>query len=56
MASLSEVSEQLYISRNTLKSHIKTIYRKLGVEDVPAFVELESGGPSPGACRVVGHG
>jgi hypothetical protein len=25
-------------------------------EDVPAFVELESGGPSPGACRVVGHG
>jgi hypothetical protein len=26
------------------------------VEDVPAFVELESGGPSPGACRVVGHG
>ncbi len=27
-----------------------------GKEDVPAFVELESGGPSPGACRVVGHG
>jgi len=25
-------------------------------EDVPAFVELECGGPSPGACRVVGHG
>ncbi|HEY6278571.1 MAG TPA: hypothetical protein VIX86_19845 [Streptosporangiaceae bacterium] len=25
-------------------------------EDVPVFVELESGGPSPGACRVVGHG
>jgi hypothetical protein len=25
-------------------------------EDVPAFVELESGGPSPGACRMVGHG
>jgi hypothetical protein len=31
MDSLSEVSEQLYISRNTLKSHIKTIYRELGV-------------------------
>jgi hypothetical protein len=27
-----------------------------GGEDVPAFVELESGGPSPRACRVVGHG
>ena len=25
-------------------------------EDVPAFVELESGGPSPGACLVVGRG
>ncbi len=25
-------------------------------EDVPAFVELESGGPPPGACRVVGVG
>jgi RNA polymerase sigma-70 factor (ECF subfamily) len=25
-------------------------------EDVPAFVELESGGPSPGAFRMVGHG
>jgi LuxR family maltose regulon positive regulatory protein len=29
--SLGEVSEQLYISLNTLKSHVKTIYRKLGV-------------------------
>ena len=25
-------------------------------QEIPAFVELESGGPSPGACRVVGHG
>ncbi len=25
-------------------------------EDVPAFVELESGGPPPVACRVVGVG
>jgi hypothetical protein len=25
-------------------------------EDVPAFVELESGGPSPGAFQMVGHG
>jgi hypothetical protein len=25
-------------------------------EVVPAVVELESGGPPPGACRVVGHG
>ena len=25
-------------------------------EDVPAFVELESGGPPPGAFRMVGHG
>ena len=29
--SLSEISEQLCISLNTLKSHIKAIYRKLGV-------------------------
>lgn len=26
------------------------------LEDVPAFVELESGGPPPVACRVVGVG
>jgi len=26
------------------------------IEDVPAFVELESGGPSPRAFRMVGHG
>ena len=35
---------------------VPVIYCKAGQEDVPAFVELESGGPSPGACRVVGHG
>ena len=29
--SLGEVSEQLYVSVNTVKSHVKTIYRKLGV-------------------------
>jgi hypothetical protein len=29
---------------------------KAFIEVVPAFVELESGGPPPGACRVVGHG
>jgi hypothetical protein len=26
------------------------------IEDVPAFVELESGGPPPVACQVVGAG
>jgi hypothetical protein len=31
-------------------------WRASSHEDVPVFVELESGGPSPGACRVVGHG
>lgn len=25
-------------------------------EVVPVFVEVESGGPPPGACRMVGHG
>ena len=29
--SLGEVSEQLYVSVNTVKSHVRTIYRKLGV-------------------------
>ncbi len=30
--------------------------QRTGDEDVPAFVELESGGPPPVACRVVGVG
>src|SRR6266566_1173411 len=29
---------------------------KIWIEDVPAFVELESGGPPPVTCRVVGVG
>ena len=28
---VGEVSEQLYVSVNTVKSHVRTIYRKLGV-------------------------
>ncbi len=31
-------------------------YLMIRTEDVPAFVELESGGPPPVACQVVGVG
>jgi hypothetical protein len=44
-----------YLRRKLGEPTIETV-RGAGYEDVPAFVELESGGPSPGACRVVGHG
>jgi LuxR family maltose regulon positive regulatory protein len=29
----AEIAEQLYVSLNTLKTHLRTIYRKLGVHD-----------------------
>jgi len=35
---------------------INAMFGKILTEDVPAFVELESGGPPPVACRVVGVG
>ncbi len=52
-----QIAEQLFISYNTVKSHLKTSYRKLGVSSRAAALErlrvLESGtgdaaGPHPG--------
>lgn len=52
--SLEEIGEVLYISRNTVKTHAVSIYRKLGVSGRSAAVAraralglLDPGGPSP---------
>jgi len=37
--SIAEIGDQLYISRNTVKTHVRGIYRKLGVETRAAAVE-----------------
>lgn len=37
---LPEIARQLYISRNTLKSHLKSLYRKLGVGSRREAAEL----------------
>lgn len=37
--SLEEIGDRLYISRNTVKSHAKSIYRKLGVSGRSDAVE-----------------
>lgn len=38
--SLSEIAESIYLSRNTVKSHVRAIYRKLGVAGREEAVEL----------------
>src|SRR5262249_51287985 len=43
---------QCHVSHRRTRPYLVATSR----EDVPAFVELESGGPSPGAFRMVGHG
>ncbi len=37
--SLEEIGEVLYVSRNTVKTHAVSIYRKLGVSGRSAAVE-----------------
>jgi len=52
-----EIAEALYVSTNTIKHHLKQIYRKLHVDDRDAVVRiLESEGPLVGERpeRVVG--
>lgn len=39
-ATIPEIAEQLYISENTLKSHLRSIYRKLGVNSRREAAEL----------------
>jgi LuxR family maltose regulon positive regulatory protein len=47
--SLSEICGVLFISPNTLKSHLRSIYRKLGVENRRDAVRLFRGSTGPGA-------
>jgi len=36
--SLREIAERLYLSRDTVKTHVRSIYRRLGVHDRPGAV------------------
>ena len=53
---------QLQTAREAVRTQLLTLAAGVFVagalwfEVVPAVVELESGGPPPEACRVVGHG
>lgn len=46
--SLGEISRRLYISRNTMKTHVRNIYRKLGVtaREAAVAVRLQEGVPA----------
>lgn len=46
--SLGEISRRLYISRNTMKTHVRNIYRKLGVtaREAAVAVRLQEGAPT----------
>lgn len=37
--SLRGISQELYVSQNTIKSHVKAIYRKLGVSSRPDAIQ-----------------
>lgn len=38
-ASKEEIAEQLYISPNTVKNHIKSVYLKLGIHEKAEFIQ-----------------
>jgi DNA-binding CsgD family transcriptional regulator len=40
--SLAEVAKKLYVSRNTVKSQVRSMYRKIGVSDRSAALEWAS--------------
>ena len=46
-ASTADISERLFISPTTVRSHVSTILKKLGVPDRDAVVKLFEEGPSP---------
>jgi DNA-binding NarL/FixJ family response regulator len=48
-ASTADISERLFISPTTVRSHVSTILKKLGVPDREAAVKLFEEGPSPEA-------
>ena len=43
----AEIARELYLSVNTVRSHVKAVYRKLGVHSRSAAVER---GHAPGAA------
>ena len=45
---LREIADELFISVNTLKFHLKVVYRKLGVASRAEAAELARGMASPG--------
>jgi len=45
-----QIGEQLFISYNTVKSHLKTAYRKLGVSSRAAAVRRLHSLEGPGTC------
>jgi DNA-binding NarL/FixJ family response regulator len=47
-ATTSEISERLFISPTTVRSHVSTILKKLGVPDRDAAVKMLEDGPRPG--------
>ena len=51
-----DVAHELTAHSQAAKLPDKFFADLLAHEDVPAFVELQSGGPPPGACQVVGVG
>jgi hypothetical protein len=50
------LGKAVYDRRTAMGISVAEVAMRAGMEVVPGFVELESGGPPPGACRVVGHG
>lgn len=44
----AEIAQELFISPNTLKSHVKSIYRKLGVESRRDAIRVSRGTAHPG--------
>ena len=50
-----EIASELYVSMNTLKTHLRSTYRKLGVESRAAAVERARSPPSPLTGCLRGH-
>lgn len=51
--SLREIGEQLYVSQNTIKTHARAIYRKLGVSTRHDAITRAR---TPGSCNATPPG